>query len=435
MALRDQNRDKASADLLRRTLASSAAAAEPCPEPEILAVYSERALGADETARYELHFSQCARCRDQLARIVRAAAPTHPLSRRHRWVWPWTWFVLTPVTAALLFAAALLLRRPVSKFASEQRLMAIETPNQPPPVDEPGPQDRVQETEQPPSVKPASPPGPSRMRSATGSIQRTAPDYTGAIVSPPPRPAVAPAPRDKERSDSYATDLPLQSRNDMALKKSAKSAPHTPAVQTPGGGVQSGNIEQPRGQSQPVTVESQAATITSAEPTEQTLADNSAGNAGGSAAEATPKKARPVFMAAGGAAVGSQMVTVEAPLNHSARMLLVPSPDPQVLWRISSGRDVEMSVDAGTTWRTQWRSSTAHVVAGSAPSVDTCWLVGRGGIVLLTTDANTWRTLTPPADADFESVAAVDASSATVSATDGRQFKTSDGGKHWSLAP
>ena len=434
MALRDQNRNKASADLLRRTLASSAAAAEPCPEPEILAVYSERALGADETARYELHFSQCARCRDQLARIIRAAAPTHPFSRRHRWVWPWTWFVLTPVTAALLFAAALLLRRPVSKPASEQGLVAMQTPNQPPRVDEPGPQDRVQETEQPPSVKPASPPGPSRMRSATGSIRRAAPDYKGAIVSPPRRPAVAPAPRDKELNDSYATDLPLQSRNYTALKKSEKPAPQAPAVQTPGGGVQSGDIEQPRGQPQRVTVEAQAATVTSAEPTQHPLADNSAGNAGGSAAEATPKKARPMFMAAGGAAVGNQMITVEAPLDHSARML-VPSPDPQVLWRISSGRYVEMSVDAGTTWRTQWTSPTAHVVAGSAPSIDTCWLVGRGGIVLLTTDANKWRTLTPPADADFGSVAAVDASSATVTATDGRQFKTSDGGKHWSLAP
>ena len=312
--------------------------------------------------------------------------------------------------------------------------MAMQTPNQPSPVDRPGPPDRVQETQQPPSVKLASPPGPSRMSAATGSILRTAPDDTGGIVSPPPRPAVAPAPGDNGLSDSSATDLPLQSRNYMALQKSAQPAPQAPAVQTPGGGVQSGNIEQPRAQSQRVTIEAQAATVTSAEPTEQTLADNSAGNAGGSAAEATPKKARPVFMAAGAAAAGNQMVTVEAPLDHLARML-VRSPDPQVLWRISSGRYVEMSVDAGTTWRTQWTSPTAHVVAGSAPSIDTCWLVGRGGIVLLTTDASKWRTLTPPADADFGSVAAIDASSATVTATDGRQFKTSDGGKHWNLAP
>jgi photosystem II stability/assembly factor-like uncharacterized protein len=128
------------------------------------------------------------------------------------------------------------------------------------------------------------------------------------------------------------------------------------------------------------------------------------------------------------------MVVVEAPFDRAARTL-VRSPDPQVLWRISSGRYVERSVNGGATWRVQWTKADANVVAGSAPSADTCWLVGRGGIVLLTTDANKWRTLTPPADADFGSVAAVDASSATVTATDGRQFKTSDGGKHWSLAP
>jgi hypothetical protein len=423
MALRDQNRDKASADLLRRTLASSGAAAEPCPEPEILAVYSERALDADEALHYELHFSQCARCRDQLALMVRAAAPADPFARRHRWVWPWTWFVLTPVTVALLFAAALVLRRPASKSALEQRLMAMQTPHQPPPVHEPGPEDRVQETQQSPSVKPASPPSPSQMRSEARSMQRPAPDYTAAA-----------APRDKELGDSYLTNLPLQSRNDRAVQKLANPAQQTPATQTPGGGVQPGNIKQPRAQSQSVTVETEAATTTSVAPVEQTLADNSAGNAGGSSAEATPKKARPMFMAAGGAAVGNQMVAVEAPLDRSTRML-VRSPDPQVLWRISGGRYVEMSADAGTTWRTQWTSPSAHVVAGSAPSIDTCWLVGRGGIVLLTTDANKWRTITPPADADFASVAAVDASSATVSATDGRQFKTSDGGKHWTLAP
>jgi hypothetical protein len=434
MALRDQNRDKASADLLRRTLASSAAAAEPCPEPEILAVYSERALDADETAHYELHFSQCARCRDQLARLVRAAAPADPRARRHRWVWPWTWFVLTPVTAALLFAAVLVLRRPASKSASEQRLMAMQTSNQPPPVHEPGPEDRVQEAQQPPSVNPASPPSPSRMRSAAGSMQRTAPDYTAAIASPPPRPAVAPAPTDKELSDSYATNLRLQLRDDTAVQKVANPVQQAPATQTPGGGVQSGNIKQPRAQSQSVTVETDAATRTSVAPVPQTLADNSAGSAGGSSAEATPKKARPMFMAAGGAAVGNQMVAVEAPIGRSTRML-VRSPDPQVLWRISGGRSVDMSADAGATWRAQWTSPTAQVVAGSAPSIDTCWLVGRGGMVLLTTDANKWQTITPPADADFASVAAVDASSATVTATDGRQFKTSDGGKHWTVAP
>src|SRR5580704_12177843 len=58
--------------VLRRSLASSPGAEEACPDPEILAAYSERSLDADETARFELHFSHCARCREQLAAMVRS---------------------------------------------------------------------------------------------------------------------------------------------------------------------------------------------------------------------------------------------------------------------------------------------------------------------------------------------------------------------------
>src|ERR1700728_240292 len=111
MALRDEKRDKASADLLRRSLASSAGAVETCPDPEILAAYSERALDADETVRYELHFSKCARCRDELAAMARAIAPA-PRPPRISWIWTWGWIALAPVTAVLLIAGIFIARRP-----------------------------------------------------------------------------------------------------------------------------------------------------------------------------------------------------------------------------------------------------------------------------------------------------------------------------------
>src|SRR5579864_5032642 len=75
MASREQ--DKPSADLLRRSLASQAGAPgsdiDACPDAEILAAYSEHTLAADETARYDLHFSSCPRCREQLAAMARAS--------------------------------------------------------------------------------------------------------------------------------------------------------------------------------------------------------------------------------------------------------------------------------------------------------------------------------------------------------------------------
>jgi photosystem II stability/assembly factor-like uncharacterized protein len=148
---------------------------------------------------------------------------------------------------------------------------------------------------------------------------------------------------------------------------------------------------------------------------------------------AAKKQSAAALSAANGFGV-NQTVSVETPTDRDQRTI-VRSPDPQILWRISSGRYVERSTDAGAIWRAQWTSVDAHVVAGSAPSAETCWLVGRSGIVLLTTDGSRWRTIEPPANADFVSVAATDGSSATVTTTDGRKFTTSDSGKHWTPAP
>src|SRR5208282_4042985 len=93
----------------------------------------------------------------------------------------------------------------------------------------------------------------------------------------------------------------------------------------------------------------------------------------------------------------TESVVVQAGDATSARTL-VHTPDPQILWRFSSGRFVERSSDAGTTWRVQWTSPNAHLVAGAAPATDNCWLVGRDAMILVTTDGRKWKTIEPPAE-------------------------------------
>jgi hypothetical protein len=44
------------------TPAAETKPAEACPEAELLAAYAERALGEQETARWENHFAACSRC-------------------------------------------------------------------------------------------------------------------------------------------------------------------------------------------------------------------------------------------------------------------------------------------------------------------------------------------------------------------------------------
>ena len=101
-----RERDDAMAGLLKRNFAGDAGAGDDCPGPDILAAYFERSLDADETAHVELHLSECARCREQLAALGRAGeAAAAPVVRsaapqpRASWLWDWRW--LAPVAAVL----------------------------------------------------------------------------------------------------------------------------------------------------------------------------------------------------------------------------------------------------------------------------------------------------------------------------------------------
>jgi len=80
-------------------------------------------------------------------------------------------------------------------------------------------------------------------------------------------------------------------------------------------------------------------------------------------------------------------------------------------------------------------AATSAPAAGSAPAAEVCWVVGRVGAIFLTTNAKDWKRIHPPLMADFTAVTAQDASSAIVTATDGRRFATTDGGSHWNPAP
>jgi photosystem II stability/assembly factor-like uncharacterized protein len=110
--------------------------------------------------------------------------------------------------------------------------------------------------------------------------------------------------------------------------------------------------------------------------------------------------------------------------------LQIRSADSTVLWRTGEGV-VQRSADGGVSWITQNTGTTAVMLAGSSPSAQVCWLVGRAGAVLLSPDGIAWqpRRFTEPLD--LVAVRAVDARAATVTAADGRQFSTADGGLTW----
>jgi photosystem II stability/assembly factor-like uncharacterized protein len=92
---------------------------------------------------------------------------------------------------------------------------------------------------------------------------------------------------------------------------------------------------------------------------------------------------------------------------------------------------VEHSTDGGSTWNTVFMLAGAEFTSGAAPSASTCWVIGRRGVVLRSTDGRTFALVIFPAMTDLSAVKATDARSASVSTVDGRTFSTTDGGATW----
>jgi hypothetical protein len=126
---------------------------------------------------------------------------------------------------------------------------------------------------------------------------------------------------------------------------------------------------------------------------------------------------------------------VEAELfMQKAAEILVASPDPDVRWRILVA-SIERTTDGGLTWRSSPMPADGVVAAGAAPTATTCWLVGRGGLVLLSPDGTAWERVAFPEAVDLTAVEAADGLTAAVTTADGRRFRTIDGGRTWSREP
>jgi len=499
-----QEEDKAMAGLLRRSLAQDAGAGPGsglgghCPEPEILAAYFEHALEAQETARYDFHFSRCSVCREQLAALARASDVPDAKDAEEKNAGAWAWLVgprwLMPAAAMLvalvaITGIALRMRRPAvpATEIAVARPDAVSGPNSSPSPISSSPANSVPTPETAPSSDIGS-------GSRNGQALRVLPSATTEnpiarvpetsqreVIGAPAKPGES----DKSRAlgatsaaggkagvshaNSTARRGELSSRGaaranpqvvpEPQMMSSLKSPMDRGAMRAGNGGGVSAETADSADATADVTENVQALDATAAAPTAPLPAKPPAKKAEAGSVESDtnvalqtdetkeanaaktklPETAAPsrsvtaMNLTASKATGAAALAKLEgAQISSNLIKLQIQTPDPKILWMVASPGLIEKSEDGGTTWKPEYVDTRALLLAGAAPTVKICWVVGANGTILRTTNGSHWKTISPPAETDFVRVEAADASSATVTAMDGRKFATADGGKSWS---
>jgi hypothetical protein len=376
--VKDRERDPSMDRLLRRALQPEpgAAVTPQCVDPETLAAWADGSLSGEALADAEQHAAGCARCQAMLAAMARTV-PEITIPPR--------WQVLTARWLVPFAAAAIVLA--VWVGVGRQR----------------------------PETAPVR---SVRSGPAAAAEVRPAPELTDApsLRSPETDPLPSLRSPDSDRPDTNPLKArtgrrPISGTQEQESRDSALASPPPPAPPGP--------APSPRPASESAKTAATLETI-----------------------QATPT-APPA---------ASQSVAAREAVQPAATDII--SPEPAFRWRLLAPATIQRSTDGGVTWTTQAMRfagqsllpqgrnvATANLAApitlttGSAAARDVCWIVGAGGVVLLSSDGATWQRRPFPEPVNLTGVRAVDARTAIVTTEDGRQFSTADGGATWSKMP
>jgi hypothetical protein len=386
--------------LLRETLRTrlTPASSSGCIDTETLAAWSDDTLSAREREAAESHAAGCGRCQALLAAMART---TPPAPRRAWWRSPAVGWLI-PLTAAAV-AVGVWINIPTPRLgpSAASAPHAVDSTS---PTAGPANRSSGQTSAQRPSVTSALP---------SVSDDRAAESKTAARATVPPPPPAAVAPQREARADErhaaaaadasrrafrYPTPAevaPMDARDTAPATSSAKPVPAPPA------------------------------------PPQSAAAQAAPGSNAAAAPIAAPK---PSPRSSGVSDRAASRLRAETLAKASLIPSEIVSPNVKVRWRIPAAGSVDRSIDGGMTWQTQSTGVPATLTAGTAPSPTICWLVGPGGIIVLSTDGRTWQRVPFPEAIDLASIRASDEVNATVTTADGRTFVTTDGGKTWRLS-
>ncbi|HLG59128.1 MAG TPA: zf-HC2 domain-containing protein [Vicinamibacterales bacterium] len=344
----------------------------PCIDAETLAAWADGGLRPAEAAAVEQHLSDCDRCTAMLATFVRTT-PAAPAAESlwHRWRLTWLVPVATAATAVALWVA--IPRNPTPAASEPAQTARQENARQANtvPAREEAPASTTLSEQAKDKKEVATPPAPS-----IGGLARRE-EFAR------PQSKIARADEAETRSRELAEPLQVREAPDKTLEADQRTA----------------DLQANRG----------AATAPAAPPAA----------AASAAATAPSERTQQTF------AAGRQAAALAANLTE------IVSPNPANRWRIVAGGRIERSTNGGMQWEPVSLPSTATLTAGSSPAATICWIVGRAGVVYLTTDGVRFTRVPFPESIDLASVQPTDDRHATVRAIDGRTFRTDDQGTTW----
>jgi hypothetical protein len=434
-------------------LASPSSHTVDCPDAEILAAYHERFLAPDEMISRKLHIAACPRCQAILAQLEAtdeiplesdveelapaavptavfaqvagaappAAAPSNlqavakfpsaaEMPRRRAANWRW----LAPAGA---LAAALLVWVAVHESHPPQFQLAK---NQPQPL---------------PSNLPAAPPAPVNETKQT-------PAATGVPLLPRVN-----SPVTMERGSMRSPRVPLELRTPQPsgmrapsssnLAASAGTNPGEPARENPSAGAEP--LAPPEQESKgKAFAKSSIAPALQVHPQSATRAvDNLAAAPSAPKAETRAKNDTVVAEFNAAPAARAQATSAgtfavrETVASQEQNPVLITSPIGTVTWRLLPAGIIEQSTNQGAITTLQKTGVVADLLVGSAVSNKVCWVAGRTGTILRTTDGGTrWRQVSSPTTEDIVNIFAIDDRQATI-ITATQLYSTVNAGKTW----
>jgi hypothetical protein len=375
---------------------------ERCVDAEVLAAWVDGSLSAQALADAERHAAGCARCQALLASMARTMpeVDTRPWWRSVTVKW------LVPVAAV---ATGLVVWVSVERRPEE----VVARP--------------IPEAAGPVATTPAAPPSAApteveqnAQRILDARAKASANELKKEISAQPGESAASKNTRAESKPAASPVDAVTLSRD--ALMAPTQAPARREAAET-------ARQDSPKGPPRPVSPPQAGAAAAAPAPQLRTPATPS----GVAETVTIQSESTDKLAVAGRGGVGGGISAFSAAPE-------IRSPQSDSRWRIVPPSGIQRSVDGGVTWAVvdpvpvqpvAGAASATVLTTGASPSRDVCWIVGRAGMVLVTTDGATWQRRPIPEAVDLIAVRAIDARTATVTTADGRQFATADGGITW----